>query len=502
LDEALERLTEAEDVLRTLAAPPLYPAIVIENGESEEGPQVLVNSGGILSVVNVHPEVEANSLEMGDAVLLGPERNVILGVSQFTPFETGQLSTFVRSIDGNRAVVRFRGEEVVARLRGSLEADSLDTGDLLRWNEGLGMALERLDRLDEASHFIEETPEETLDDIGGLDDQIHQVMEEVGLLMRHGDLVKKYRLRPAKSITMVGPPGGGKTLLARGIANWLATVSASGRARFMNIKPGGFGSIWYSQTEANLRTTFEVARRVGDEEPEVPVVMFLDEVDSIASTRGHSVNRVDDRIMDAFLTELDGFESRGNVLVMAATNRQEVLDPAVVRPGRLGDLIVPIPRPNRDAARSILERHLPPDIPYADSETGSQGVDARNEILDTVVSWAYAPNGLGLLATLTFRDGTTQEVEARHLMSGALLANVARIASKTAGFREARTGEEGVRKSDVLEALEEILEGVVGNLTTRNCHRFLDDLPQDLDVVRIDLTQNRVRLETRYLTVA
>jgi proteasome-associated ATPase len=270
----------------------------------------------------------------------------------------------------------------------------------------------------------------------------------------------------------------------------------------MNIKPGGLSSYWYGQTEENIREAFRVAREAGEQEPDVPVVMFFDEVDSIAAARGQSHMRVDDRVTAAFLAELNGFESQGNIVVIAATNRRDTLDAAAIRQGRLGDLVLEVPRPRRDAASAILDKHLHPDLPYGESPSGATGGDARQEVLEAVVSRAYAPNGLGVLARITFRDGKGREVEGRDLMSGALLANVTRVATLKAGLREARTGEEGIRQDDLLEALEAELEKTVRTLTPRNCHRFIDDLPQDVDVVRVEPVQRRVRMETRYLTVA
>jgi proteasome-associated ATPase len=362
--------------------------------------------------------------------------------------------------------------------------------------------LERLERSTGRHLFLEETPSVTFADIGGLDPQVAEIRQDLGLRLDHPDLVAKYGLRPARAMLLVGPPGVGKTLIAKAVANWLASVAPSGRARFMNVKPSALGSVWYSQSEANVREVFRIAREAGSQTPDVPVVMFFDEIDSVAATRGQSHMRVDDRVLNAFLAELDGLESRGNVIVVAATNRRDVLDAAAVREGRLGDLVIQIPRPGRDAAAAIFEKHLDPRAPYGSTSGGSVGEEARRELIRAVVSRVYAPNGMGALARIRFVDGTERSVTGRDLMSGALIENIARLAARRAALREHETGQEGISETDLLEAVENELEKSVEALTAANCHRFLDDVPAESRIAEIASVARRVPHEYRYLTVA
>jgi proteasome-associated ATPase len=240
---------------------------------------------------------------------------------------------------------------------------------------------------------------------------------------------------------------------------------------------------------------------VGAENPSVPVVMFFDEVDSVAAARGGDSHlRVDDRVLNAFMAELEGLERRGNVLVIAATNRPDALDPAILRPGRLGDLKISVPRPNMQAARQILGKHLPPDVPYR--ANGHDPAAAREELIQSAVSRLYAPNADNELCTVTFRDGQQRKVKASELVSGASIAKIARAALERACRREPETGVPGVRLEDLFHAIAEDHEFAASLLTPGNCRRYLSDLPQDVDVVRVEPVRRQAARLHRYLEVA
>jgi SpoVK/Ycf46/Vps4 family AAA+-type ATPase len=290
-------------------------------------------------------------------------------------------------------------------------------------------------------------------------------------------------------------------MIARALANWLARHATGGRARFMAIKPGELHSMWYGQSEANYREVFRAARQVGDQDPRTPVVMFFDEVDAICGTRGHQAAHIDDRVLTSFMAELDGLKTRGNVVVVAATNRREALDPAVARPGRLGDLIVEIPRPGMKAATAIFEKHMPDDIPYQAGDAGDAAT-ARRRLIDIAVARLYAPNGENEVAGIMFRDGSRRAVRASDLMSGARIANVARAAIERACVRDLEQGEPGVGSRDLFEAVQNELSAVVATLTPANCAAFVSDLPQDLAVVRVEPVAQRVRQPHRFRSVA
>jgi len=258
--------------------------------------------------------------------------------------------------------------------------------------------------------------------------------------------------------------------------------------------------MWYGQSEANYREAFRVAREAGDQEPEVPVVMFFDEVDSIGASRTNSAWRVDDRVLTSFMTELDGLSSRGNVLVVAASNRRDAIDPALLRPGRLGDLVLEVPRPNMHAGREIFRKHLQAEIPY--SIDGFDSSAARREIIESAVSRIYSPNSESELLLITFRDGKRHTVRARDLISGASIAKIAITAKEKACAEEVETGHQGIRLNHVFSAIDAELETVAHTLTPGNCRLHLADLPQDVDVVRVEQVQRKVARPHKYLYVA
>jgi len=499
LEEAEANQKKMRGVFEKLTAPPWHMAVFHSVVTTPKGPQARVTSGGARIVVGADDGIDLSTLAPGECVFLGNERNVILCRSGLSAPEWGEMAIFNRWVSDGWMVVRSRDEEIKVEAAAALRQADLRSGDEVRWTREDGMAFEKMLRSKESSFFLEDTPEETFDNIGGLAPQIAAIQRSIRLHANHIEIVRKYRLRRKGSITLVGSPGGGKTMLARALANWLGRLSPSGRCRFMDIKPSALHSMWYSQSEANYREAFRVAREIGQEDPGIPVIMFFDEVDSIGGSRG-SLMRVDDRVLTAFMAELDGLKDRGNILVVAATNRRDVIDPALLRPGRLGDTIIEVPRPNMEAARDIFGKYLHPDTPYGSGNGHPPDPEeARRTIIDTAVSRIFAPNSEGELATLVFRDGKRRPVLASDLISGAVIAKIASSAIEHACVREVETERAGVLVEDFLSAIAEEFQMQVGSLTPANCRQHLADLPQDVDVIAVEPVARKVPQPHRYM---
>jgi len=500
LREAGEYHGHLKDVLNKLSFTPWHPAVFLGDVSTERGPAAAVSYNGALRVVGLADGITLGDLALGDEVLLNRDLNVVMRRSLSPISRASDTAEFQRRLPDGRLVLKRRDEEVVVRAAGAMDVDGLAQGDSVRWDPALALAFEKIGRSQDSSLFLEDTPAESFDNIGGLDRPIALLQRSLRLHLLHPHVVQRYRLRRAASVLLVGPPGTGKTMMARALAHWVGLQSAGGRARFMHIKPGALHSVWYSQSEANYREAFRVAREAGERQPDVPVVMFFDEVDAIGATRGDGPGHIDDRVLTSFMAELDGFEARGNILVVAATNRREAVDPALLRPGRLGDLVLEIPRPGMAAGAAIFDKHLPADIPYAGEAPDE--ASSRRAIIEAAVSRLYAPNGEGEVASIMFRDGTRRAIHSRDVISGASIAKIARIAIERACLREVEHGEPGVRALDLLDAIADEIECAVRVLTPANCHALIGGLPQDLAVVRVEPVVRRVRRPHRFVSAA
>jgi proteasome-associated ATPase len=499
LTRAREAQEHIKELLDRLTTPPWQPAVFLGAACTTAGPAALVASGSSRRVVQLNDGVSLDALSAGDEVFLTKDLNAIVARSESNSLRAGDVAAFDRYTADGRLVLNTRDEETIVDAAARLAAGGLKSGDLVRWDRAMGMAFELVERSGGHDIFLEDTPAETFADIGGLERQIEELQRAVLMRFRHGAVVAKYGLKPKRSVLLWGPPGTGKTMLARALANQLSAISPSGRARFASIKPGSLNSVWFGQTERNYREVFRAARAAGERDPDIPVVLYFDEVDSVGAARSDVGTRVDDRVLTAFMAELDGLEARGNVMVVASTNRRAALDPGLTRPGRLGDCVIHVPAPGRKAARAVLAKHLRTDVPFARNGHGADTAATREEILDAAIARLFAPNGDSDLAVMMFRDGKRREVKSRDLVSGAVLAKIANAAVELAAIREAYGGLAGVRLDDVVGALDAEMESAARVLTPANCRAYLIDLPQDVDVVSVQMVERKVPRPERYL---
>jgi len=448
----------------------------------------------------VDPGCEVSGLRSGDEVLLASAGNVILYRSPYLAFSGGETAAFDRYV-GTRLVLKVRDEEIVADPVGEAATTEWKPGDIARWDRSLFVVTEKIPGSEGAHLWLEQTPRETFDDIGGLDREIDMIKEALRVDFDRSEIGRKYGAQRPTCVLLYGPPGTGKTILARAATNWAATLTGGRRSYFMHIRPGQFNSMWWGEAERKWHECFRIAREAATRDPDSPVVIFLDEIDSVIPRRGRSVNGVDDRIVCTIADALSGLSDLPNICVIAATNRPDALDEALTRPGyRFGDQTITIPRPNRDAAREILSRHLPATVPCA--VPGCDGPDARAALIAAVLSMIYAPNGVGEIARVTFRDGTVREILPRDLVSGASLAKIARSAIQRAALRDAAGGGEGLRCEDLLTATEEEMERAISLLTASSARGYLQNLPEDLDVVGVTPIRPKVRKAHRFLRIA
>ncbi len=487
---------ELRELIKHLTAPPYFPAVFLAATDTAAVQGAIVQTDNERRVVGCAEGVAVEDLAPGDEVFLSNERNLLVAKSSKPSFLTGEVATFSRETEDGRLVLRSRDEELVVLAKATLRDAGLKAGDGVRFSRITGLAFEKIAPSKGEELFLEATPTDSFQEIGGLDREIDQLKRLMTLHLHHSSTATRYKLPRKRSVLMEGPPGNGKTKVARAACNFLATLSHTGRSHFINIKPGGLNSMWFGATEQRYRDIFRIAREAAATYPDVPIVMFWDEIDAIGGSRGESAHRIDDRMLNAFMAELNGLEDRGNILILAATNRIDSLDPALLRPGRLGDLVLHFPQPRSNAARAILARHLPPDIPYAHSNSSTASV--REALLDQAVTQLFAQNADTELATLTLRDGKNRMVRAADLVSGAHLEAIAQATLERACVREAEGGPIGVCPGDMSAAISDFFLTAPRALTPRNARNYLRDLPQDVDVVRVELVERKVRHPHRY----
>jgi proteasome-associated ATPase len=328
-------------------------------------------------------------------------------------------------------------------------------------NPRTGFGVERLPKSTVDQVMLEEVPDVTYEDIGGLGDQIEVLRDAIELPYLHADRFKRYNLSPPKGILLYGPPGCGKTMIGKAVANSLAlriqeVRGGEAKSYFLNVKGPELLNKYVGETEHKIREVFKNAREKAEED--VPVVIFFDEMDSLFRMRGSGISSdMEATVVAQFLSEIDGIESLRNVIVIGASNRQDLIDPAVLRPGRL-DLKVKVHRPEKPGALQIFTKYLTTDLPFSEDATKKYGPDPKaivRGIVEETVESMYAENEENKFLEVTYAKGEREIFYFKDFSSGAMLKNIVDRAKKRAVKRAISGGDEGVRIADMLESVRE-----------------------------------------------
>src|SRR3982751_3254069 len=460
LREAREQLVSLKEEVDRLGQPPSGYGIFLTRHEDDT---IDVFTGGRKLRVSVSPNVEVTGLRTGQEVMLNEAMNVVEARGFERAGDVVMLKELLEPVDGvtpRALVIGHTDEERIVFLADSLTGQPLRVGDSLLLESRSGYVYERIPKSEVEELVLEEVPDIDYGDIGGLSRQIEQIRDAVELPFLHADLFREYELRPPKGILLYGPPGCGKTLIAKAVANSLAKKVAAvkgegrqARSYFLNIKGPELLNKYVGVTERHIRLVFQRAREKAS--AGTPVIVFFDEMDSLFRTRGSGVSSdVENTIVPQLLSEIDGVEALENVLVIGAPNREDMIDPAILRPGRL-DVKIKIERPDAESARDIFSKYLLPVLPLHADDLAEFGGDRDATVAGMIratVERMYTETDENRFLEVTYANGDKEVLYFKDFNSGAMIQNIVDRAKKMAIKDLLDSNQKGLRVSHLLQA--------------------------------------------------
>jgi len=456
LHEAKQQIELLKEEVDKLCAPPNNYGVF--NRPNKDGTAEILVEGRAMRV-NVHPNVDAFQFEEGQLVVLNEAFNIVEGSGYTT---RGEIATIIDQIGDNRAIVMgHTDDERVITLAEPLRHEKLKVGDHILFDPRTNYAFEKLPKSSVEEVVLEEIPDVSYEDIGGLGEQITILRDSVELPYIYPDVFKEHELSPPKGILLYGPPGCGKTLIAKAVANSLAKSIERRTGKettpyFLNVKGPELLNKYVGETEHKLREVFKKARDKASED--VPVVIFFDEMDSLFRMRGSGISSdMEATVVAQFLSEIDGVESLSNVIVIGASNRQDLIDPAVLRPGRL-DLKIKVNRPDAAAAQEIFSKYLTAGLPIHASELERHGGDADRVVsamIRETIERMYETTEENKFLEVTYSKGEREIFYFKDFASGAMIENIIARAKKRAVKRFIDLNERGIKLEDIIESVND-----------------------------------------------